>query len=152
MEPRTVIIPARHGLIGPSSIWDVGEPGGPHTAPPGLGALGAAQPARASSKFLSLRIGLGTSAPFTGTRHAPTVAKSIHRQEAREPRRPGSHAFFTLDTSCPRLRTTPDAVVRSRWDLIVTNDRATDLIANRDAHQACEQVLSGLVVLTASVS
>jgi len=57
-----------------------------------------------------------------------------------------------LDTSCSRRRTTPDAVVRSRWDLIVTNDRATDLIANRDAHQACEQVLSGLVVLTASVS
>ena len=58
IEPRTVIAPCQR-VTGPSvtgAVW----PGAAHTSPAGLGAVGAAQPDRASSNCLSLRIGLGT--------------------------------------------------------------------------------------------
>jgi hypothetical protein len=60
--PLTLIMPGRHGLIGPSVTGTpAGPDGGAQTSPPRLGGFGAAQPARASSSFLSFRIGLATS-------------------------------------------------------------------------------------------
>src|SRR5688572_4854349 len=51
IEPRTVIIPDRHGVTGPSLTPPAGPAGGAQTSPPRLGGWGAAQPARASSSF-----------------------------------------------------------------------------------------------------
>ena len=74
--------PRGHRAVG-DRAGVVGAPGGPQTAPPGLGR-GAAQPSRlrASSKFLSLRIGLGTSAPFAPARTRAPCAK-IYPQPGR---------------------------------------------------------------------
>ena len=112
IEPRTVIMPGRHGLTGPSVIGVVVVPalaGGPHTVPPGLGDVGAAQPVRASSKVLSLRIGLGTRLPSHG---APPrrVGKSSHRLRACGYSAGGSHVV-----SPPRWR--------HGWRAIAAGDR-----------------------------
>jgi hypothetical protein len=58
--PFTVIMPGRHGVMGPSSTRGPGALGGAQTSPPGLGGVGAAQPARSASSFFSFNSGFGT--------------------------------------------------------------------------------------------
>ena len=69
--PRTVIIPGRHGVTGPSSIRGPGADGGAQTSPPGLGGVGAAHPARSASNFFSFSSGFGTGHSLRRRRDLP---------------------------------------------------------------------------------
>src|SRR5687768_2849963 len=80
--PLTVISPPRHVETGPSVTGAPGGAGGAHTAPPGLGAVGAAQPACASASRLSFRTRFAITTPRRECRREQCAGGCIKRTAA----------------------------------------------------------------------